>query len=169
MKSSEKSKQLLASIVESKAEIKRIKTELNKKLKDYFHGMAKELFQAYPELKSFGWTQYTPFFNDGEPCVFSSNHDYPTINGNDENSGNNEQEEGVIDIVSDSEETRCDSSTDWKYVPNETYNPYYGEIVTTLKEFLNLFDDDDMKGLFDNHVTVTITEEGSFTEEYDHG
>lgn len=24
-----------------------------------------------PYIHSFGWTQYTPYFNDGEPCVFS--------------------------------------------------------------------------------------------------
>ncbi len=24
-----------------------------------------------PTIKAFGWTQYTPYFNDGEPCVFS--------------------------------------------------------------------------------------------------
>jgi hypothetical protein len=23
-----------------------------------------------PTIESFGWTQYTPYFNDGEPCVF---------------------------------------------------------------------------------------------------
>lgn len=26
-----------------------------------------------PTMDSFGWTQYTPYFNDGEPCVFSVN------------------------------------------------------------------------------------------------
>ena len=24
-----------------------------------------------PTMKAFGWRQYTPYFNDGEPCVFS--------------------------------------------------------------------------------------------------
>lgn len=23
-----------------------------------------------PTMKAFGWTQYTPYFNDGDPCVF---------------------------------------------------------------------------------------------------
>lgn len=26
-----------------------------------------------PTMHSFGWTQYTPYFNDGEPCVFGVN------------------------------------------------------------------------------------------------
>lgn len=32
------------------------------------------LFEAvlnYPTIVEFGWTQYTPYFNDGEPCEFS--------------------------------------------------------------------------------------------------
>jgi hypothetical protein len=28
-----------------------------------------------PTIESFGWTQYTPYFNDGEPCVFSVNEE----------------------------------------------------------------------------------------------
>jgi hypothetical protein len=24
-----------------------------------------------PVISAFGWTQYTPYFNDGEPCIFS--------------------------------------------------------------------------------------------------
>ena len=31
------------------------------------------IFQEYPEINSFGWTQHTPYFNDGEPCEFSTN------------------------------------------------------------------------------------------------
>ena len=26
-----------------------------------------------PEIHDFGWTQYTPYFNDGDPCVFDAN------------------------------------------------------------------------------------------------
>lgn len=28
------------------------------------------VFTAHPEIRAIGWTQYTPYFNDGEPCVF---------------------------------------------------------------------------------------------------
>src|SRR5689334_3768923 len=46
-------------------------------------GTAK-LFELFPAMESFGWTQYTPYFNDGEECVFSANTEYPTINGEKE-------------------------------------------------------------------------------------
>lgn len=157
---SEKSKQLLAEIAKSKVEITRIKAELKDKIQENFHGMAGELFNTYPELKSFGWRQYTPFFNDGEACTFSSNHDCPSVNGVDRY-GDDEVEEGAIDIMTNSKEKDYDG-------PNPNFNPYYKEIIDTLTEFLNQFDDDDMYDLFDDHVTVKITPEGCFTEDYDH-
>ena len=33
------------------------------------------LFEAHPELQAVRWTQYTPYFNDGESCEFSV-HDF---------------------------------------------------------------------------------------------
>jgi hypothetical protein len=163
---SEKSKQLFEQIAKGKEEISKIKAELSGKIKENFHGLAKELFQSYPELKSFGWRQYTPYFNDGEACEFRSQHDYPTINGNDENYGESEQPEGVLDIVKLGSETIYGSN--WNKIPNPNYNPYYKEIVDTVKEFLNQFDDEDMKDLFGDHVSIHITEEGVDVEDYDH-
>lgn len=162
---SEKSKELFAQIAKGKEEISKIKTELREKLRNNFHGLTKELFQTFPELKSIGWKQYTPYFNDGEACEFRSMHDYPTINGNDENYGESKQEDSVLDIVT------LGSETIWKRgegnVTNPDYNPYYKEIVDTVKEFLNQFDDEDMKDLFGNHVSIDITENGVEVVDYD--
>lgn len=165
---SEKSKQLLAEIAKQKEEIKNYKKELSKKIQANFHGLAKELFSLYPELKSFGWRQYTPYFNDGEACEFSSNHEYPIINGVDTDYGDDDVEEGAIDIVKNSKKTYSDSSTGWKDVKNPDYNSYYKEIIDTLKEFLKQFDDDDMYDLFGDHVTVKVTAKKCSTDEYEH-
>ena len=163
---SEKSKLLFEQIAKGKEEINKIKSELSVKIKDNFHGLTKELFNSYPELNSFGWTQYTPYFNDGEPCEFSSNHTYPTINGNDENYGESEQPDGILDIVELGSETIWDRKLREKIL-NPNYNSYYDEIVKTVKEFLNQFDDDDMKDLFGNHVSIHITTNGVEVVDYD--
>jgi len=55
----------------------------------------------------------------------------------------------------------------WKRVANPDYNPYYADIVKTVKEFLNQFDDEDMKDLFGDHVTVHITANGVDVTDYD--
>lgn len=38
------------------------------------------VFETYPDVKNVTWTQYTPSFNDGDPCTFRSGHTYPGLN-----------------------------------------------------------------------------------------
>jgi hypothetical protein len=48
---------------------------------------SQEIFNKYKNLKSFGHLQYTPYFNDGDPCEFRvySDFDYGlSINGAEE-------------------------------------------------------------------------------------
>lgn len=45
---------------------------------------SKEVFKKFPDLKSFAWTQYTPYFNDGDVCVFEVYRHYPYLNGSDD-------------------------------------------------------------------------------------
>ena len=33
----------------------------------------KAIFEEYPQIESISWTQYTPYFNDGDSCEFSVN------------------------------------------------------------------------------------------------
>ncbi len=55
---------------------------LNKELKLNFKSALKEeakiIFDKWPKLTRFSWTQYAPYFNDGEPCEFRINdlHNY---------------------------------------------------------------------------------------------
>lgn len=42
------------------------------------------LFKTHDSLESFAWKQYTPNWNDGDPCTFSANTDYIFINNDDE-------------------------------------------------------------------------------------
>lgn len=59
------------------AELKAINDEMDalrekntKKFLDILKRGFAECFEKFPELKSFSWTQYTPYFNDGDSCVF---------------------------------------------------------------------------------------------------
>ena len=44
----------------------------------------KVFFAEYPEVKAVGWKQFTPHFNDGEPCEFSCDSYSLKINGEGE-------------------------------------------------------------------------------------
>lgn len=160
----EKTKTLLAQIEKGKEEIAVIKAELAKKLHETFHGLTKELFITYPELKSFEWTQYTPYFNDGEECEFDANVDYPSFNGYN----SDYDREGPAEWIDIEELSKTEIWDGNKRVVNPNYNKYYGEIITTVKLFLKQFSNDDYQSLFDNHVTVIVTAEGVKVEEYEH-
>src|ERR1044072_2458439 len=60
--------------------------KLKKELKDlgetYFKQMSRQIFTDFPVVSKFGWTQYTPYFNDGDECVFGIGE--PLIYWNDE-------------------------------------------------------------------------------------
>jgi predicted RNase H-like nuclease (RuvC/YqgF family) len=56
--------EMIAEIKEKQAEIKRLQKELQEKSSKIFLSSFKKLFEETPKLQSFGWTQYTPYFND---------------------------------------------------------------------------------------------------------
>ena len=39
----------------------------------------KETFNKHKNLKEVRWTQYTPYFNDGETCEYGSSHTSPDL------------------------------------------------------------------------------------------
>lgn len=66
--------------------------EQRKAMTEKFRGALTEtfrgIFEKHPELAGFTWNQYTPYFNDGDPCEFSYNDYsfcYVTSDGKREN------------------------------------------------------------------------------------
>lgn len=56
-----------APFIEAKKALdKQIREGGKKAVKKFFT----KYFEAHPEIKGVTWTQYTPYFNDGEECVF---------------------------------------------------------------------------------------------------
>jgi hypothetical protein len=64
---------------ELKAKIAQAKAEMEATAKTAFSDMAKEFFNDNPTVLAFGWTQYTPYWNDGDVCTFRAQTDYPTV------------------------------------------------------------------------------------------
>lgn len=78
--------------------------------------MFKAFFENNPDIKAVGWTQGTPSFNDGDPCVFSVYEVQYSKEDVDPEDGINEAED--------------DEESGWHYIPSETtlqknpdYNP----------------------------------------------
>ena len=53
-------------------EIKNIKEQISLSFKEILVTKMQSVKKEYP-IESFRWVQYTPYFNDGEPCVFLVN------------------------------------------------------------------------------------------------
>ena len=60
------------------------KAELVESLRKEFPKMFAPLMSQFKHIETISWTQYTPYWNDGESCEFSANVDYLTINGEEE-------------------------------------------------------------------------------------
>lgn len=62
-------------------ELRNIKNQYRWEMHTLFKKEAEKLLKEYPKVPNFGWTQYAPYFNDGEPCYFSVHADDIYIDG----------------------------------------------------------------------------------------
>jgi hypothetical protein len=70
---------------DSSVQIEKIRTKTSKENQKLFNQAVKLIFKTHPELESFSWSQYTPHWNDGDECTFSTHFDYELVlNGEDE-------------------------------------------------------------------------------------
>jgi len=130
-----------------KAKLKAVLEELKESARTYFKETARALFEAYPVLESFAWTQYTPYFCDGDPCEFGVNSDLCELNGDD-----------------DPSYSKWDSKTR-KSSPKDDPLSQAGYAASRL---IASIDDQSMQSMFGDHVKVTVTKDNIETEAYDH-
>ncbi len=71
----------LDKIKELRASLEAKQKEFNDLMRVEFQNGTKELFEENPGLESFSFRGYSPYFNDGEECVFSAHTYCPDING----------------------------------------------------------------------------------------
>jgi hypothetical protein len=181
--------------------IERIKAELaafeEKKqafvaeLRNEFPSMFTELFAQAPKLKSVGWTQYTPYFNDGDSCEFSA-HVYDLyINGSNSSYDDDDEDEDAISVnpciyitLRTEEDIRINKELAEKYnrtwykkegigssglAPNPKYDADAHRVSSEISEVLESIPDEFLKDLFGDHSKVTIHSNGTIeVDDYDH-
>lgn len=143
-----------------------------------------QAFLAFDVVKEFGWTQYTPYFNDGEPCIFSARNLWVKTT------------EDTIPVTPAC--ARCGrscSACDDEYDEDDTYKlqigswsphpilggtpratgPYVGEYEDEWRAALALTEaieggefDHALLELFGDHTEVSITRERIKVDQYDH-
>ncbi len=75
--------ELKTNIEESVSKIADIKKAMTQEIRDKLIPVYESLFALDDRLKMISWTQYTPYFNDGDTCEFGVNEIY--YNGSDDN------------------------------------------------------------------------------------
>lgn len=54
-------------------ELANVTKKFREKAKVLLSAKMKEFFKDHPNVEWIGWTQYTPYFNDGDECIFRVN------------------------------------------------------------------------------------------------
>jgi len=55
------------------SELRELQSQFQAKAKEALRTSFKKFFESHPEVSRIMWTQYTPYFNDGDACTFSIN------------------------------------------------------------------------------------------------
>jgi hypothetical protein len=161
-------------ITEKLENLKRLKKELRSKRKelsdassDLFDSWCKDFFTKNSDVvKSFAWNQYTPYFNDGDTCVFSANTDYIKVNGEYCDELDNIQKIKVTNWGTWNRETKTYDNR--VQMENPNYDERLDNLVTEIKDFLQLFDDDFYLQKYGDHTEITVTKNGIDVDEFDH-
>ena len=121
----------------------------------------KEFFDANPKITGITWTQYTPYFMDGDTCVFGMNEVYFT-------NLPEEYHDNLFDYTEYGGEE----------LPPDTFCDEAGESITpeslrkACEEFNNDLSSDAMldvlKETFGDHVQVTATRKGFNVTDHEH-
>lgn len=134
-----------------------------KSLKKDLKSVLKELFTTIPEIKSIYWTQYAPYFNDGDSCTFSLNS---IIISNTDKAFVDYEGADLSDYLDEDDDSENlwaidDYSIGKKEIPNK-------ENLKLLKDFINTLHKSEelLEEIFGNHVKVIGTKSGFRIEDY---
>ena len=118
------------------AKRKELRKEATEMASKFFKENTGELFKEHPIMKSFSWEQFTPYFNDGDTCVFRARTDEDSIKINGEH------------------------WDDWWYRDEKDATPEQLQktaAVNAVSKFLNLFSKEDFEAAFGDHTSVVVT------------
>lgn len=151
-----------------------------------------EAVLAHDEVEAIRWRQYTPYFNDGDECVFGveADWDFVKLRGvkEDETEIDDEEEADFLEII----DPRIKGGKQQKYIPAvvrydeisgrrreieparwedvgvRERSPAYDDLYALSHAIGSGHYDDALYELFGDHARVTVTREKIVVEEYSH-
>lgn len=159
--------------------------ELMKDLQDKLKSSFKKFFELNPEIQSIEWTQYTPYFNDGEECIFSVNEMFFRLVGDDDSDLYDLESKYTVssyalDIISgkytsayySKERALREVAETEELIKSLNVTPErIKELEQNFKNFkdvLSKLNDDVYEDVFGDHALITATKDGFEVEYYEH-
>jgi len=144
-----------------------MKLQFQTQAQDLFKELAKEFWDKNPGLTAVKWTQYTPYFNDGDACVFGVNDvvftNAPADELNEVSPWGDYEGESEDVFVTSNIGYIMNSDRDWHKRERDALLKL-GDTIDTAScdEFAQAVShlDDVMLAMFGDHVQVTMTREG---------
>jgi hypothetical protein len=131
--------------------------------KEALKEMAAEFFAENPHVVSVNWNQYTPYFNDGDPCNFSAYIDYPQFTFHTVDGTKLTYHAGAGSLVGEDGESDYESGTEEKYAKE------IAKVEKSVVKFLKNFSEDDLEEMFGDGVEITLDCKGKIkTADYEH-
>jgi hypothetical protein len=158
--------QKLKELKEKQSKISDIKKEVVDLSSNIFEDFYKYIFEKYPKLESFGWTQYTPYFNDGDVTIFSVNTDYISINDECVDDADWSSKVNIISWGTWNRELRVYEGKVEE--PNPKYDNELSSASSEISNFLGNFDNDFYLAKFGDHAEITVTKNGVDISDYEH-
>lgn len=119
-----------------------IRQQIREAAKGVFVDSVTGLFTENTDLDSFGWRQWTPHWNDGQPCVFAASTDPDTIYINGSNVYDDDFEMIEIEEMSDEENRRA------------------AELADEVSRILIAIGDSNLELMFGDHAEIVVHRDG---------
>ena len=151
-------------IEQQREEFEKQKKVLMESFKQSMEQLCKDLFEVVPSIKCISWTQYTPYFADGDECIFSLNT-FNFYNFVPEDLGYDAED---VEYEEDQWGFSMATYYDNKYSKKKT--KVTQEDFNVLKKFFDIMNanEDFLKEVIGDHVQVILTSEEMKVEEYEH-
>lgn len=154
-------------------ELNEQKQKFQKRARTVFSEEFKSFFERFPEVREIVWTQYTPYFNDGDPCTFGVSEPCAKM------APDATLEPDVVEDLKERNDNDCDNcvittirdNTCSKWRPAmRSRTQRESDLIDAFEQLSSLVQgmDDLMQDMFGDHIIVRASSNGFDVEEYDH-
>jgi hypothetical protein len=136
----------------TKQKIEDLQRQIENEVQQQIANVFKQFLKEHQDVKTIMWAQYTPYFNDGDECVFRV-YEFTFC----------------ADVMYEYDDDPPNAFS--RYTPEE-YKPQTvsNQTVADCEQLENLLGgmEDALKLVFGDHCYVIVTEDGITVEEYEH-